>query len=43
MRGNGITDFTVRKVDKDARLIIKSELGHGPDRDDVVSQYVGSV
>jgi len=30
------------KIDRDARLQIKSELGHGPDRDDVVSQYLGS-
>lgn len=30
------------KLDQDARLIIKAELGHGPDRDDVVSQYLGS-
>lgn len=30
------------KIDQDARLQIKSELGHGPDRDDVVSQYLGS-
>ncbi|EPR43550.1 putative integrase [Desulfovibrio sp. X2] len=30
------------KLDRDARLIIKSELGHGPDRDSVVSQYLGS-
>jgi len=30
------------KLDQDARLIIKSELGHGPDRDSVVSQYLGS-
>ena len=29
-------------IDRDTRLILKSELGHGPDRDDVVSQYVGS-
>lgn len=31
-----------KKLDQDARLILKSELGHGPDRDDVVSQYLGS-
>ena len=30
------------QLDRDARLQIKSELGHGPDRDDVVSQYLGS-
>lgn len=30
------------KIDKDARLILKAELGHGPQRDDVVSQYLGS-
>lgn len=28
--------------DTEARAILKSELGHGPDRDDVVSVYVGS-
>lgn len=32
-----------RQLDRDARLILKSELGHGPDREDVVSQYLGSV
>lgn len=32
-----------RKMDQDARLLLKGELGHGPDRDDVVSVYVGSV
>ena len=31
------------KLDQDARGIIKSELGHGPGRDDVVSQYLGSA
>ncbi|MDY6895615.1 MAG: integrase domain-containing protein [Thermotogota bacterium] len=31
------------KLDKDARLILKSELGHGPERDDVVSQYLGAA
>jgi integrase len=31
------------KRDEAARLILKSELGHGPDRDDVVSVYVGSA
>lgn len=31
-----------KKIDQDARLVLKSELGHGPDRDDVVSQYLGS-
>jgi len=30
------------KVDQDARQIIKAELGHGPDRDDVMAQYLGS-
>ena len=30
-----------RQSYRDARLIIKAELGHGPDRDDVVSQYLG--
>jgi hypothetical protein len=28
---------------RDARQIIKAELGHGPDRDDVVSQYLGAI
>ena len=32
-----------RKLDQDARLLIKGELGHGPDRDDVVSVYLGSA
>ena len=31
-----------KDLDGDARLQIKEELGHGPDRDDVVSQYLGS-
>ena len=31
-----------QKADRDARLIIKSEMGHGPERDDVVSQYLGA-
>ena len=31
-----------RKLDQDARLIIKAELGHGPDRDDVVARYLGA-
>ncbi len=31
-----------RQLDSDARLIIKSELGHGPDRDDVVARYLGA-
>ncbi len=30
------------RLDRDARLQIKSEMGHGADRDDVVSQYLGS-
>ncbi len=30
------------KADQDARQIIKAELGHGPDRDDVMAQYLGS-
>lgn len=29
--------------DRDIRMILKAELGHGPDRDQVVSQYIGSV
>jgi site-specific recombinase XerC len=32
-----------RKLNQDARQILKAELGHGPDRDDVVSQYLGSI
>jgi integrase len=31
-----------RKLDQDARLLIKAELGHGPDRDDVVARYLGA-
>ena len=32
-----------RKLNQDACQIIKAELGHGPDRDDVVSQYLGAA
>jgi hypothetical protein len=32
-----------KKLDQDARTLLKSELGHGPDRDDVVAVYVGSA
>ena len=32
-----------KKRNQDARQILKGELGHGPERDDVVSQYLGSV
>lgn len=32
-----------RQLDQDARAILKAELGHGPDRNDVVSQYLGST
>jgi len=32
-----------RKLNQDARQMLKAEFGHGPDRDDVVSQYLGSV
>ncbi|MEX1330621.1 MAG: integrase domain-containing protein [Desulfobacterales bacterium] len=32
-----------RKLNQDARQIVKAELGHGPDRDDVVSQYLGAI
>jgi len=32
-----------RKFDRDARQILMTELGHGPDRNDVISQYTGSV
>jgi site-specific recombinase XerD len=31
-----------KELEKFARNMLKSELGHGPDRDDVVSQYIGS-
>lgn len=31
-----------KEKDREARLILKAELGHGPDRDDVISQYIGS-
>ncbi|BBO77367.1 integrase [Desulfosarcina widdelii] len=34
---------TWRELNQDARQIIKAELGHGPDRDDVVSQYLGAI
>lgn len=30
------------KLDSDARQVLKTELGHGPDRTDVISQYIGS-
>lgn len=30
------------RLDHDARQILKPEMGHGPDRKDVVSQYLGS-
>jgi site-specific recombinase XerD len=33
---------TFHKLDKDARIMLKGALGHGPDRDDVVSVYLGS-
>ncbi len=32
-----------KRLNQDARQIIKAELGHGPDRDDVVSQYLGAI
>jgi hypothetical protein len=42
-RGQSPIQFRLsKKVDQDARQIIKSELGHGPDRDDVVAQSLGS-
>jgi len=31
------------KLDQDARQILKAELGHGPDRDSVISQYIGAA
>lgn len=31
-----------KKLDQDARQILKSELGHGPERGDVVAIYLGS-
>jgi hypothetical protein len=30
------------KADQDAGQIIRAELGHGPDRVDVMAQYLGS-
>jgi site-specific recombinase XerD len=30
-------------LDRHARTVLKAELGHGPQRDDVVSQYLGST
>ena len=32
-----------RERDHEARQLLKVELGHGPDRDDVVAQYLGSA
>ena len=40
---NRISGTAWRKTDQNACLILKSELGHDPDRDDVISQYVGRV
>ncbi len=31
-----------KKLDQDARQVLKSELGHGPERGDVVAIYLGS-
>jgi integrase len=31
-----------REIDRDARLLLKTEMGHGPDRDSVISVYIGS-
>jgi hypothetical protein len=38
-----IADQEWRKLNQDGRQIIKAELGHGPERDDVVSQYLGAI
>ena len=38
----GMTGDDWSQADQDARQIIKAELGHGPDRDDVMAQYLGS-
>ena len=38
-----IADQEWRKLNQDARQIVKAELGHGPERDDVVSQYLGAI
>lgn len=32
-----------RNLDMEARSLLKSELGHGQDRNDIVSQYIGSA
>jgi len=31
-----------QELDKQARGVLKAEMGHGPDRDNVISQYIGS-
>jgi hypothetical protein len=38
-----IADQEWRKLNQDARQIIKAELGHGPGHDDMVSQYLGAI
>jgi hypothetical protein len=32
-----------KKLEQDSRALLKGELGHGPDRDDVVNIYAGSA
>jgi hypothetical protein len=41
-KAKAIGDERSREKEKNARQILKVELGHSPGRDDVVSQYVGS-
>ncbi len=31
-----------KKIERYARSVLKMELGHGPDRDSTISQYIGS-
>jgi integrase len=38
----GIAGDGWKKLDQDARNLLKAEMGHGPDRDTIVSTYIGS-
>ena len=31
-----------QRLEQEARNVLKAEMGHGPDREDVMSQYLGS-
>ena len=33
----------MEKLNQDSRVLLKNDMGHGPDRNDVVSIYVGSA